>query len=725
MAATSVVRVEGDVGGQIIVGDHNVVISAEHGSCAALRSEGPPPVRRRERPVGRALPRSPAPLFGRESELATVHEWLGEGYVTQVYGAPGIGKSALLRRYAADQAALGRDLVLLPAAGLAVEDVVQDLFHACFENEDYKPEPARMRRLMGTVQALLVVDDFAGSPEDLAALADAAPGCDLLVAGAERCVSDEVRALGLGGLPRTAALNLATRELRRRPRGTEAEAIGALADAVAGHPLTLVQRSAAVRAAEAAGEDLAEGAFAADESALAVGVAGRLDEVGVRLLRVLSAVSPLPVSSGLLHVLAGAADEPAGAQAAEALQRLGLVEQDGSGYRGRGEFAAAVARRTGRTWEAGELAGPLTTWLRGGATRQQAAFDAALIGRVLADAARRDDHAGVRDLARAAAPLLARSLRWGTWRTVLEQGRAAAAALGSPADETYFAHEEEVRKKSLGLVAAAAAVAVGGGVGVGAAAVHATLTAGGKGTAVTGKAGFGALASKPAVIAPAVAALVSGAVFVALADTGNDQPTAGPPAPVASVPSAHPTTPLPPHPASSVPVTPHPSLSSPSGSPPTSVVARMPLPDGSEGCVPAPINAPDFGRTKPHKPVTRPVDFDAWLPCDDEKSLAVNDKANWRVALTACPPPPGSRLCRFTVTFIPKLPGTYHATVTIHDDWGHDDLRMQVTGVAVTAPSHTPTTPPTPKPPPSEPASPTQSTPTAPSVPPEPPPSPT
>ncbi|MFI1539291.1 ATP-binding protein [Streptomyces anandii] len=708
MATSSVVRVEGDVGGQIIVGDHNVVISAQYGSTAVLRPEGPPPVRRRERPAGRTLRRRPVTLFGREGELATVDQWLGDGHVVQVYGPPGIGKSSLLRRYAAGQSALDRDIVFLPAAGLPVEDVIQELFHACFDTEGYKPEHSRVRRLMGAVQALLVVDDFEGSPKDLAALADAAPGCDLLVAAVDRCVSDEVRTLRLGGLSEDAALDLVARELGRTPEGAERDAVRDLVGTVDGHPLTLVQMSAAVRAAEVSGEEHADGAFTAGETALAVGVAGRLDDVAVRLLRVLSAVSPLPVSSGLLYALAGDVGPSAGACAAEVLEQSHLIEQEGSGYHCLCDLASRVVRHTGRVPEAGELAAGLTDWLRTGTTRQEAAAEAAVIGRVLADAARRGDHAAVRDLARAAAPVLARSLHWGSWRSVLEHGRAAAAALGCAADEAYFAHEEEVRRKALGLAAAVVVTAAGGGVGAGAAAVHNALAAGGKSTTATGKAGLGALASKPAVIATAVAALISAGVFVALADTGGGQPAADPPpAPAVSVYGPH-SPPVQPRTSPPWPSAPEPSVPSPSVSPPTPV-PRLSLPGNSGGCVPAPMPAPDFGRSRTHERTTRQVDFDAWLPCDDEKSLDVTDKQNWAVALTACPPPQGSRLCRFAVTFQPSSPGTHHATVTIHDDWGHDDLSMEVTGVAVDAAPSTPVSPSVPLEP-SDPVSPTQST---------------
>ncbi|MEU6348753.1 ATP-binding protein [Streptomyces sp. NPDC047072] len=712
MAGSSTLRVEGDVAGQIVVGDHNVVINAQQGSSVALRSDGPPAVRRRDRPAGRALPRRPAALLGREGELATVDEWLGAGHLVQVYGPPGIGKSALLRHYAAEQTARERDLVYLPAAGLPVEDVVQELFHACFETEDYKPEPARMRRLMGTVQALLVVDDFAGTPQDLAALADAAPGCDLLVAGVDRCPSEEARTLRLGGLPEAAALDLLARELRRTPEGEERATVRELTGAVRGHPLTLVQAAAAVRAGESAGEGVetaGDGAgmslWAPDEAARAVGLAEGLDDIAVRLLRVLSALAPLPVSSRLLDALSGGpsptstVDAPASTTPAlQTLENLHLVERDGPAWRGRGELAALVARRTGRAPDPGEFAAAVTRWLGASATRQQAAAEAPVIRRVLTDAARRQDHTAVRDLARAAAPVLARSLRWGSWRLVLEHGGAAAVALGSAADHAYFTHEEEVRRKALGLAALVAGVAVGGGAGAGAAALHNSLGAGGKGTVTAGKSGLSALATNPAVIGAAVAALIGGGVFVSMADADDGHAAvAGPSAPAASVYSAYSPPPRP-HPSYPLPSGPRPSVSSPTASDPASV-PRPATPDGSGQCVRFEMPAPTFGEVRAHERETHEVVFDAWLPCDDENTLAVSDKTNWEVRRTACPPPAGSRECRFTVTFKPGAPGTYHARVTIRDDWGQDDLYMEVTGVGVAA---APSSPVGPSAPPSE-----------------------
>ncbi|MCP2292813.1 hypothetical protein APR08_005767 [Nocardia amikacinitolerans] len=52
----------------------------------------------------------------------------------------------------------------LSAAGLAVEDLLQSLFQACYDAVDYRPDPTALRRLMGSIRALIVIDDFEVPP---------------------------------------------------------------------------------------------------------------------------------------------------------------------------------------------------------------------------------------------------------------------------------------------------------------------------------------------------------------------------------------------------------------------------------------------------------------------------------------------------------------------------------------------------------------------------------
>ncbi|MFF4658992.1 fibronectin type III domain-containing protein [Streptomyces sp. NPDC001381] len=703
MTSANNVHVHGDVDGQVVVGSRNVVqtvvVNAARGSSVMVRPEGPPQVERRGRPVGRALPGRIPALLGRERELARFDDWLSEGHPVQVYGPPGVGKSALLRRVAADRAARpgGGDVIYLPATGLPVEDVVQDLFHACFETEGYKPDHARVRRLMGAVRALLVVDDFQGAPEDLAALVDAAPGCEVVVACAERIAWDGARALRLDGLAEEHALALLARELGRPLRGGEPEAARGLITTVRGHPLTLVQTAGAVAALERghaattpdAGEEpeseagLAGTGFDVHQSALAVGLAGRLSDEAGKLLRLLRAFEPFSLSPALLTALAGGVERAAVTE----LESLALVVCDSTGYRVVGRFAELVAERSGTVRGAAEFASPLADWIRTAAARREVAGEAAAICHVLTAAARAGDHAAVRDLARAAAPVFARTLRWGTWRQVLEFGLEAARALGSAEDEAYFSREEQVRRRGLGLAAGVTAgVTAGAAAVLGQGALHGAAAKSGVAASGAAKSGAAAVVTSPTAIGIGVAALVAGGIFtVGLAGDGGEQPAAAPAA-------SYQATAFPP--TRSAPASvhgPRPSRSRDTTDKVSGPPSKKPE-DSPRACTVVSMRPETFGPVAAGKEETRHMEFAVLPGCGDKDTLAVDDAANWRVKPTSCPPPDRSGACAFDVVFTPQDPGrTYTARVTMLDDSRRESMTLQVTGTSAEAPPGAPT----------------------------------
>lgn len=686
MGDKGAVRVNGDVGGQFVVGDHNVVVHAERGSSVTLRAEGPPRARRRSRPTGQAVPGRGVALLGRDDDLAELEQWLAEGHPVQVHGPPGCGKSALLRHLAADRAAAGGDVVCLSAAGLPVEDVIEDLFHACYDAEDYKPDPARRRRLMGAVQAVLFVDDFDGSEEELAELFDAAPGCDVVVACGEGHPGAEGRALRLGGLPEEAALALIARALDRPLRDAELPLARSFAAAVQGNPLALVQAAAAVRAVDRRHGTADADGFAVDEHAIATGLADRLSESATQLLHTLHAFAPVPVSRCVLGVLVDDGDRAAVAE----LESLHLASARGDSLRPCGRLAVLVAERAGPARDAARFAPALADWVRTRATRAEAATETAALRHVLIAAAQARNHAAVRDLARATAPVLARSLRWGTWSEVLELGRAAARELGAAEDEAYFAHEAEVRRRVLGLTAVLAAGTVAG---TGAAVGH----------AVSAKSGLGTLVGNPAVIGAALAVVVAGGFFgLTAADDGQPprRPGAAPvsaPAESLAAPSVivsgGPTAPKPSVTVNKLPSpSKKPSLQASKDPPPSSDPQPSPsdrgiMTDGPDSCPTTSAYSPNgdaaFGPVQASKGETETESFQfSWLPCDDENSLSVSDQDAWSVEPTSCPPPQQQGYCVFAVTFHPSGPGDYQATVTVLDDWGRRTVRLPVTGTA-------------------------------------------
>ncbi|MBP2327082.1 hypothetical protein JOF56_007467 [Kibdelosporangium banguiense] len=492
------------------------MINAEGGSSVVMRTGGPPPVARRRRPVSRPLPGVGRKLLGRDEVVDRIGATLENGTPVQLVGARGSGKTVLLREIAVRAVATGRDVVFLTAAGMPVEDVVQELFQYCYDADDYRPEPDRLRRLMGSIQALVVVDDFEGSGEDLRTLLDAMPSCDLLIASSQRCAAEAWVAVEIAGLPHEAALELLTEELRRALRPEEGPSARELLEATMGHPGALIQTAAAIRAA---GE-----VVGTTPAVLAAAVGARLSESARLALGVLSTLPGLGVSAQLLSALAGVAVDD---RVLSELFETCLIAPDPLGYKASGELAELVTERAGTRASGAGLAERLVPWVR--ASSLQAVVDAApVILRALRMAAAEGRHEAVRDLARAAAPVLGRTLRWGAWHELLTLGRTAAQRLGSAADEAYFAHELGVRRRALA-VGAAVGVTVGAAVVVGATlgAAGGEAAAGtGAGKAVTGS--KSAIAGKPLVIGGATAA-VAAAIVAALALSGGPKPSGSPP----------------------------------------------------------------------------------------------------------------------------------------------------------------------------------------------------
>ncbi|MEV1003765.1 hypothetical protein [Nonomuraea sp. NPDC050202] len=485
-------NINGDNNGNVLVGDNNVVHYTDGRTFVTAREGGPVPVRKREHPDPRFLPESAGNLIGRDRDLARIRGWLAErGAPVLVYGPPGIGKSAVLSRIARDAADAGEDVVYLSAAGLETEDIVQELFEACYESPGYLPPPKRLRQLMGKVRALVVIDGYEGSAESLERLLDATPGVGLLLASTQRVLGAEGHVLPLGGLAEDDAVTLTTAEVasdRATTRGgpdltcaeaasapTTAEAVPAPAGALSGeeraairelcratngHPRTLLQAAALMRA---------NGVLpvAADPDTAARALVASLDGDRSAAARALAALPGVPVSAPVLAALAAlpSPDDAKGALAE--LQRLRLAEPSGPGH----VLADGSPVRCGRRDAAG-YATRLTAWV-GSAARAEVAANAAVIVAVLRAAVREEAHDPARALARAAAPLLGRSLRWGAWGQALALGLTAAANAGAADDVAYFESEEKVRKRALGLL-----MGLGGG-GLGAAGALAFLGKGG------------------------------------------------------------------------------------------------------------------------------------------------------------------------------------------------------------------------------------------------------
>ncbi|WP_405651683.1 hypothetical protein [Streptomyces sp. RK9] len=505
----------------------NHIVVHDNGSSVAPSAEGPPRVQRRPWPADWVRPPKAPVLLGRDEELARINDRLAEGYAVRVYGPPGSGRTALLSRVAADRGPDGL-VIFIQAADSDAEDILQQIFQSCYDTEDYKPGSARLKRLMAPIEALVVVDDFTDpDPDGLAALRDALPGCDVLVSSTEHGppeTGSDTRSCQLGGLSPSASLALLERELGRPLSDAEAREAARFAAEVHGHPRALIASAALL---ETGGST--DVAFIADEAVVASGLAGRIGQGAAQLLGALCAFQPLPVPAALLGAVGAGAPAPG---ALAELQQVRLVTREGGGYRARGRLAVLTAERSSTLRDAAAATTALATWIGQRPGRREVAAGSGLLRRALAEAARQGDDTAVRDLAKAAAPVLARSLCWGAWKDVLALGGAAAARLDATEDVEYFAREEDVRRKALGLVGVAASLAsAAGGVAAGQG-ISGTDRPSAEGVQDGGagqSAGAGGGLSGPLAAGLGVLVLGAGGLLAGLLASGGDSaPAAGP-----------------------------------------------------------------------------------------------------------------------------------------------------------------------------------------------------
>jgi hypothetical protein len=709
--------VGGDVHGHVVVGSNNLVVGAEGSSLSALIGPLPPTPRRT--PVWSAMPRAGPEPVGRDAELSTVGGWLDQRLPVEIHGEPGIGKSTLLRRVAAERSPT-TDVVYLSVSGLARDDLLQEIFQAFYDVAGYRPEPTRMRRLLGSVQALLVLDDFAGSPEDLTALLDAIPSCDVIIAGTRRRLFGDGKAMALRGLGMDDARAVLTRHLERRLTNDESETAGRLWEAAQGNPGVLVQTAAAVRTLWDAGpvDDLPRISLDVAEPVLAPVLAGRLDDDARRTLTVLAAFGgDVPVCRPALAAMSG--DTDAGVTA---LVESGLVEDDGIGCLLAGSLGRAVARHAGDPPALVDLAADLTRWVDS-TTRRGAADAVASIIRMLDRLLAAHEPAAAVPLARAAAPRLALSLRLDAWSQVLSRGRAAAHAARAAADEAYFVREEEVRRRVLAWAVVGAAAGSVATVGIqqllGTNTAHfgpqaaagppapqaaqaapgpqAPQAAAGPQTAPGPQAAAGPPPTKaqppqrprprqsrprkalmhPATTTVAVAFVVAATIVTLWAGlTGrNDPPTVSavttlapssppspPPSPLALEPTPYPT----PHPTPSPSPTPTPSSTA---SPAPTVTVTVTVSPQAVPCVPG-GRAVDFGSVPVGSQRTISYSFYS-AECHpngldtEHMSILGPGEAAYRFTKTSCPDVIRSNgeTCHTQITFAPQSAGMFEATL--------------------------------------------------------------
>jgi hypothetical protein len=204
---------------QVAVGDGNVQILVNvDGSTQFGHAQGGLALQVRNVPV--LTPRARRYLVGRDALIEKVSWDLYRQTSVQLFGAPGVGRTAVaeavLRRLAAAAAGV-RGVELRPQnQPHTLESLYRRLVHVFFGEIWYQPEEAvlRLEVARADLRALIVIMDCDLDHEDLSRLLGSFPGCTFLLTSRRQTLSeDAVAAYEVDPLTPGQARELVTREL--------------------------------------------------------------------------------------------------------------------------------------------------------------------------------------------------------------------------------------------------------------------------------------------------------------------------------------------------------------------------------------------------------------------------------------------------------------------------------------------------------------------------------
>ena len=448
-ASDAGVRVAGGVSGQMVVGDHNLVLQVEHlHGDIVHKVQQQPQVRHRSKAATSHLDPTPE-LLDRRTELDVAADAFGSAAPIEFHGQDGIGKTALLRHLAHHYpgGAYPQGVVYLLAQRTPVADLFQCLHDAFYESDiAFKPSERRIRDDLRGEQALVLLDDVELPRNEVESLIDVAPRCTFVLASPQRRLWARGRSIELGGLPLEDAVALVERHVGRPLTSQEQLDAQGLCAALDGRPDQLIQAAAMVREGSCS---LTEVSRRAQTSArtLTTGALASLSDTARRILALLAAVKDAPLHAEHIAAILGATDA---LPALQSLQQRGLAQAHSPRY----SLAGTLGEELRGSWDLDpwteRALSYFASWAEGGQATELLLAEADPMLRVLEWGAGAGRWEQVLRLGRAIEGPLALDRRWGAWAQVLQWILEASRALADQAAEGWALHQLGTRALCLG-----------------------------------------------------------------------------------------------------------------------------------------------------------------------------------------------------------------------------------------------------------------------------------
>jgi len=442
------VTVGGDVSGQIVVGNHNLVIGGVYGGVVNLIAPGKQPTfSPRPKPVY-LRPRAFPGLLDRETEQKTAVNALQIPESVSISGEDGIGKTALMRFLAYNSPGdnFPDGIIYLSAQGYGVEDLRQYIFESFFESDiALKPTEANLSRSLQELRALILLDDVLLSYAEVTQLINSIPQSNFIFGSPSRCLWGEGGCIELGGLPIKESLTLLEREIGHALNEQEKLTAEEFCREINGNPLTVLQAAGLLHQGVAFPEIL--GRLKKPKEQFVKDILNDLSTSQRQVMYLLAVSNGHPIPAKHLAALCQDNDLDA---TLKKLIELKLIQSHSPAYSLTGTLALSIGKLTDLdNWEE-RLRNYFVGWIKQNPPLPDITDVLNLTLTLLEKANREHRWDDVITLGRGIEKALSMVKRWEAWLHVLEWILNAARALGNRSLQGWALHQLGTRELCLG-----------------------------------------------------------------------------------------------------------------------------------------------------------------------------------------------------------------------------------------------------------------------------------
>jgi tetratricopeptide (TPR) repeat protein len=442
------VTVGGDVSGQIVVGNHNLVIGGVYGGVVNLITPGKQPTFTPHPKPVYLRPRAFPGLLDREAEQKTAVNTLQMPESLSISGEDGIGKTALMRYLAYNSPGdnFPDGIIYLSAQGYSMEDLRQYIFESFFESDiALKPTEAKLSHSLQELRALILLDDLSLNYAEVTQLINSISQSNFIFGSSSRCLWGEGNCIELGGLPIKESLTLLERELGRALNEQEKLIAEEFCREVNGNPLTVLQAAGLLRQRVAFSEMLVRLRMPKEQFVKDILSGLSASQRQVMFLLAVSNGQPIPAK----HLAVLCQDKDLDTTLNKLIE-LNLIQSHSPAYSLRGTLAFSIGKFTDLdNWEE-RLLNYFVGWIKQNPPLPEITDVLNLTLTLLEKANREHRWDDVITLGRGIEKALCMVKRWEAWLHVLEWILNATRELGNRSLQGWALHQLGTRELCLG-----------------------------------------------------------------------------------------------------------------------------------------------------------------------------------------------------------------------------------------------------------------------------------